>query len=250
MLHRLVILWIVGFWLVMTSLLVVRELYPEATRLNAVPVGYVGQIVFQHEQASDLRIFSPEKEIGFVHIQPKTFVSTGKRAIEFHGNVKLTLPGKSPQHITWFAVADLSREFALERLRMDLSTPDAGQHLEVVVDLLGKKASFGAKVGNQIANETAFTLDEAGFGKLMSQAGVDPAMARQLKASQGEVPRMEFGAQSSSTVISGQKLSTFLLSLKAGDQSVFEAQLSQLGQVLSARAPIVGWKLTPLNFPR
>jgi hypothetical protein len=251
MVHRLLILWITGFWLAMTSLLVVRELYPEATRLNAVPVGYVGQIIFQHEQASDLGIFSSGKDpIGFLHIQPKTFASTGKRAIEFHGNLNLTLLGKSPQHISWFAVADLSREFALERLHLDLSTPGAGQHLDVVVDLVAKTAAFGAKVGNQIVNETAFTLDEAGFGKLMAQVGVDPMMMRQLKASQGELPQMEFGAQSSSTVLSGQKLSTFLLTLKAGGQTVCEAQLSQLGQVLTAHAPVLGWKLVPSSLPR
>jgi hypothetical protein len=245
MLHRLLILWITGFWLAMTSLLVVRELYPEATRLNAVPVAYVGQIIFQHEQASDLQIFTSETEkAGDLHIQPKTFASTGKRAIDFRGSVNFTLLGKSPQRISWFAVADMSPEFTLERLHLDLSTPDAG-HLDVVVDLVGKKAVFGAKVGDQIVNETAFTLDEAGFGKLMSQAGVGPMMMRQLLASQGEMPQMEFGAQSSSTVLSGQKLSTFLLTWKAGGQTVFEAQLSQLGQVLSAHAPALGWKLKP-----
>jgi len=75
-------------------------------------------------------------------------------------------------------------------------------------------------------------------------------LMRQLKASLGEMPQIEFGAQSSSTVLSGQKLSTFLLTWKAGGQTVFEAQLSQLGQVLSAHAPALGWKLTPSSLPR
>jgi hypothetical protein len=250
MVHRLTIMLITGFWLAMTGLLVVREVYPESTRLNAVPVGYVGQVVFQHEQASDLRILASGKEIGFLHIQPKTFASTGKRAIDFHGSLNLTLSGKPAQHISWVGVSELSHEFVLERLHLDLATPEPGQHLDVVIDLAGKRAAFGAKVGKEIVNETAFSLDEAGFGKLMSQAGVDPMMMRQLKASQGEMPRMEFDAQSSSIVISGQKLSTFLLILKAGGQTVFEAQLSQLGQVLMAGAPMLGWKLTPFNLPR
>ena len=58
MLHRFLVILIVCFWLAMTSLLVVREWYPESTGLNAIPVNYVGQLVFQHQQSSDLQIFS------------------------------------------------------------------------------------------------------------------------------------------------------------------------------------------------
>jgi hypothetical protein len=75
-------------------------------------------------------------------------------------------------------------------------------------------------------------------------------MMQQLKASQSEMPKFEVSAQSSSLVINGQKLETFLLSIKAGGQSVVEAHLSQLGQVLSAQVPVLGWKLTPLNLTR
>lgn len=250
MLHRLTIICITGFWLAMTGLLVVREFYPEATRLNAVPVGYVGQVVFQHEQTSDLRIYSSGKEAGFLHIQPRTVPSSGKRKLELNGSLSFTLPGNSPLRLSWAGVLELGRDFLPQRLHVDLSTQEPGQHLDVVVDFAGKKAAFGAKIGNEVVNETAFTLDEAGFGMLMSRAGVDPMMMKQLKASQGEIPRMEFSAQSSSTIISGQKLSTFLLTLKAGGQNVIEAQVSQLGQVLSAQAPMLGWKFTPFNLPR
>lgn len=251
MLHRLTIICIVGFWLAMTGLLVVRELYPEATRLNAVPPGYVAQTVFQHEQASDLRIFTSGKEpAGFLHMQPRNVAATGRRNLELHGSVNLTLPGNRPQRIAWAAVFEMGRDFSPQRLHLDLSAQEPGQHLDVVIDFAGKKASFGAKVGDEVVNETAFTLDEAGFGSLMSRAGVDPTMLRQLKASQGEMPKFEFSAQSSSTVISGQKLSTFLLTMKAGGQTAIEAQVSQLGQVLSAQIPALGWKLTPENSTR
>ena len=250
MLHRLTILLITGFWLAMTGLLVVRELYPEATRLNAVPVGYVGQMVFQHEQTSDLRIDSSGKESGFLHIQPRNIAGSGKRNLELSGSLSFTLPGNSPQRLAWGAVLELGRDFSPQRLHLDLSTQEPGQHLDVTVDFAGKKAVFGAKVGSEVVNETAFTLDEAGFGMLMSRAGVNPMMMKQLKASQGGIPRMEFSAQSSSIVISGQKLSTFLLTLKAGGQNLIEAQISQLGQVLSARAPMLGVKFTSSNLPR
>ena len=256
MLHRVTILLIVGFWLAMTSLLVVRELYPESTRLNAVPLGYVGQIVFQHEQASDLRIYDSEKkssrkgEPGFLHLQPRILADSGRRVIEFNGSVDFTLPGGRQQHLSWAGSLELSRSLAAERLHLDLSTPEPGQHVDVVVDFAGKKAAYGAKVGDQIVNETAFTLDEAGFDALMCRAGVNPMLVQQLKASQREIPKFDLSAQSSSLVISGQKLETFLLSMKAGGQSVFDVQLSQLGQVLSAQVPALGWNLTPTNLAR
>ena len=250
MLSRLVIICINGFWLAMTGLLVVRELYPESLRLNEVPLAYVGQLVFQHEQASDLRISTSDKDPGFLHIQPRNVASTGQHALELHGSVSFTLPGGSRQRLVWIGAFEMSRDFSPARLHLDLSTSESGQHTDVVVDFAGKKAVFGVKMGEHIVNETAFTLDEAGFGKLTAGAGVDPMLIRQLKASQSEIPRFDFSAQSSSLVISGQKLETFLLSVKAGGQDIFSAHLSQLGQVLSAQAPALGWKLTPLNLAR
>ncbi len=250
MLHRLAIILISGFWLVMTSLLVVRELYPESTRLNQVPLSYIAQFAFQHQQSSDLRIFSSEKDPGFLHVQPHTLPGTGRRVLEFNGSVHLTLPTGKKQRVSWIGTHEMSPTFSPERLHLDLTTPEIGQHIDVIVDFAANSATFGTNVGGQVTNATAFTLDEAGFGTLMSRAGVDPTMMQQLKASQSEMPKFEVSAQSSSLVINGQKLETFLLSIKAGGQSVVEAHLSQLGQVLSAQVPVLGWKLTPLNLTR
>ncbi len=250
MLHRLTIILITGFWLVMTSLLVVRELYPESTRLNQVPLGYVAQVAFQHQQSSDLRVHTSEKDPGFLHIQPRTLPGTGRRVIEFNGSVNFTMPTGKKQHVSWIGTHEMSPAFSPERLHVDITTPEIGQHIDVVVDFTANKATFGTKVGEQVMNETAFTLDEAGFGTLMTRAGVDPVMLAQLKASQREIPKFEISAQSSSLVIGGQKLETFLLSIKAGGQSVVEAHLSQLGQVLSAQVPMLGWTLTPTNLAR
>jgi hypothetical protein len=253
MLHRLTIILITGFWVAMTSLLVVRELYPEATRLNAVPVTYVGQTIFQHEQASDLRIFTEgneKKEVGFFHIQPRNVPSTGKRVLEINGSANITLPGGLQHHLGWNAQFEMSHDFTPERLHVDLSTHEREQHMDLVMDFIGKRASFGAKFDGRILNETSFTLDEAGFTSLMTRAGVPEFLTKQLRASKSEMPKIEISAQSSSTVLSGQKLSTFLLALKAGEQGVFDAQVSQLGQVLSVRMPLLGWKFVPFSLTR
>ncbi len=250
MVHRITILLIIGFWLAMTGLLLVREFYPEATRLNAVPLGYVGQIVFQHEQASDLRIFSADKETGFLHIQPRNFTGTAKRSLDMNGSLVLALPGARGKRLSWAAQLELGGDFSAQRLHLDLAGQETGQHVDVVIDFARKRAVFGTRFGDQVANEASITLDAAGFSGLLQRAGIDPTMTRQLVASHSSMPRMEFGAQSSSMTIRGQKLSTFLLSLKSGGQTVFDAQISQLGQVLSANAPSLGMKFTLFNLTR
>ena len=250
MISRLAIICITGFWVVMTSLLVVRELYPEATRLNAIPPSYVGQILFQHEQASDLRIFSSEKEIGFIHIQPRTLEASGKRVLEFNGSATLSLPGGHQPRLSWVANLDISPDSTPERLHIDLSMPEPGQHADILVDFAGKNAVLALKTGERILHKAAFTLDEAGFASLMSRIGIPPLMLRQIKATQSEIPQFDFSAQSSSLTLRGQKLETFLLVLKAGEQSIFETQISQLGQILAAQAPAFGWRLTPFNLLR
>ncbi len=252
MLYRLLIICITGFWLAMTSLLVVREVYPESTRLNAVPVAYIGQIMFQHEQSSYLSIFSGSKEqpIGNLQVQPRSITHSDLRNIEVSGNVSLTVPGGRPQRVAWAAVFEMRHDFTPARLRLEVAPPEQGQHLDLRVDFADRKGVFSTKVGEHVLNETTFTLDAAGFGLLLSRAGLDATLLRQLTAAQSEMPGLEFGAQSSSTVISGQKLATFLVLLKAGGHSVFEAQVSQLGQVLTAQAPMLGWKFKSSDLTR
>ena len=70
-------------------------------------------------------------------------------------------------------------------------------------------------------------------------------MLQQIKSTGAGMPRLDFNAQTSSTTLTGEKLSTYLLTLKAGDQTVFEAHVSQLGQVLKAQLPLLGYKLAP-----
>jgi hypothetical protein len=245
MLHRLIVIGIVGFWLAMTGLLVVRELYPESTRLNAVPISYVGQLLFQHEQASDLTIRSGSKDddIGLLHIQPGTDAATGMRTVEFTGGISLGRPGDRTRRLSWIGLLELSRSLVVERIRVNFSPPEPSQNIEIALDLVNRKAAFSTKVGVETLSKTEISLDQKGFDSLVAMAGVDPTLVEQLKASRGEIPELSFGAQSSSTVLGGQKLATFLLTLKAGDQLLFDAHLSQLGQVLRAQAPLLGLTL-------
>ena len=248
MLHRFLVILIVSFWLVMTSLLVVRELYPESTSLNAIPVNYVGQLVFQHQQSSDLQIFSGGKEVGFLHVQARPISRTNKRELDLHGNLSIALPKGAQHRLSWVSSIQMTPQFAVERLHVDLSTQGPAHHLDIVVDCLAQTATFALKAGDRIIDLTTVTLDENGLAMLIAKAGLNPAMLQQIKSIGGGIPHPDFSSQTSSLVLSGEKLSTYLLTLKAGDQTFFEAHVSQLGQVLKAQSPLLGYRFSPFNI--
>lgn len=245
MLHRLLAISIVGFWLAMMSLLVVREMYPESTGLNAVALSYVGQVFFQHQQTSDLQIYSGAEEIGFVHVQPRASSQPDQRELDIHGSLNVPLPNGQHHRLSWLASFQLTSRFTMERFHVDLTTRENAQHLDIAVDCFAGTADIAIKNGKSIISKTTVTLDEKGFAGLMSEAGLDPALLQQVKSAGTEMPRLEFAAQVSSVILSGEKVATYLLTMKAGGQPVIEAHLSQLGQVLSARAPLMGYKLVP-----
>jgi hypothetical protein len=248
MIHRLLAMLIVGFWAAMTGLLVVRELYPEATSLNAVPVTHVGRLFFQHEQSSDLRIKSANGDVGYIHVQARPPVNPSIRELEFHGSFLLPLPGNADRRISWNSIIELNPRLEVQGFRADLASQDPMQRLEIHANLIKRTARIAVKSGRQTLKETAITLDEAGFESLLSQAKISPAMLQQVKAAGAEVPALEWKAQSSSLVLGGEELSTYLLSLKAGATPLVEAHVSQLGQVLRADAPLLGFKFVPQSL--
>jgi hypothetical protein len=243
MLHRLIATSIVAFWLAMTSMLVVRELYPESAGLNAVAVSYVGQLFFQHQQSSDLKVHASGEDIGFVHVQARPPGESDKRELEFNGNLSIPLPNGTHQRLGWFGRFRLTSRFNLERFDLTISADVPGQHVGISVDCFAKTAEFTVKAGNRVVDSATISLDERGFASLISQVGFDPKLLEQFQSADAPLPHFEFHSQLSSIILSGEKISTYLLTMKAGGQPVFEAHVSQLGQILKARVPLLGYKL-------
>src|SRR5262245_21985634 len=72
MFHRLAAVFIVLFWLAMTTLLMERHFFPESSRLSQVPVYHIAQVFFQNEQASDLMAYKGRETVGFARISPRS----------------------------------------------------------------------------------------------------------------------------------------------------------------------------------
>jgi hypothetical protein len=246
MIHRFAAMLIVIFWVCMTGLLVVRELYPEVTRLNHVPTSYVAQLIFQHQQPSDLQIYEGGKETGYIHLQPRR-ARTGSQVLEIHGNLGVELPGGGGrQRLSWVGAMEMSATFQIQRIRMNLAFQQGGGQLEILVEPPRNIARYSVKAGRATSESTELTLDEAGFSGLLAKAGMGPVSLPQMKAV-GAQMSPEFTAQTSSLQLNGETVSTYYFSMKIEEQTIIEAHLSQLGQVLRAQIPLLGYKFAPQN---
>lgn len=247
MLHRITVLLIIGFWLGMTGLLVVREVYPEATRLNSIPMGHVGRILFQHEQSSDLVIRDKEKEIGFFHFQPRYNRDTRDRRIEFHGNVALNFPGAGRQRISWVGNAWLDEAFSVSRLRLTLSTHEPVQQVELDIDNVKNLTNYIISSNGAEIEKGKFTMDQNGVSSLLERAGLPVSIFKSLISQQASMPTPEVSARQATLKMSGESISTYVVSATLAGQPLMEAHFTQLGQILKAQAHSFGYKLLPYN---
>ena len=247
MLHCITVMLIIGFWLGMTGLLVVREVYPEATGLNTVPIAHVGRIIFQHEQSSDLAIRDKQTEIGYFHLQPRHNRETRERKIDFHGNLALSLPGAGRQRISWVGNMQMDDAFSFSRLRLTLSTHQPVQQLELDVDSAKNLAHFTISLNAEEIEKGSFTLDQNGMTSLLERAGLPVGILKSLLSKQTSLPAPAVTARQSTLKMGGETISTYVISATLSGQPLVEAHITQLGQILQAKAPALGYKLLPHN---
>lgn len=248
MLHRFIVILIVLFWASMTSLLVVRELYPGITRLNQVRPGHVTQLIFQHQQASDLQIHDGQTEVGFVHLQPVKNAKTGAQAIEAHGNLSINLPGGGRQRFSWVGAIEFDAIYQLQGIRLNLAFQQAGGQIEIQIDPNKKLARYTVKGGGSTSETAEFSLDDKGFAKLFGRMGLSAVPLPALQGGKPQISPPEFLTQTSSLQLNGETISTYLFTMKVEGQMIIEAHLSQLGHVLRAQIPLLGYKFAPQHL--
>ena len=248
MLRRLFVTLIVLFWSVMTGMLVVRELYPESSRLNEVPVPFLGKLLFQHLQSSDLQIYNDAKEIGYMHFQPKILRDGAELRMEFNGSLNFELPGMGSHHFSWIGNAQLDPALRLQKVQFYVASAGPGGQLEVTLDPIAHTASYSVREGTHSTEPVTFTTDEKGVAALLAQMGISPALLAQVRTQTSTMPAPDFTVQQSSTKLNGESIASYLFSMKMDEQVLRDAHLSQLGQVLRARVPLLGYKLAPAGI--
>jgi hypothetical protein len=249
MLHRITAMLIIGFWLAMTGLLVVREIYPDSTKLNNIPIAHVGRLLFQHEQASELVIRDKQKDVGTFYVQPRVNRQTRDRWIEFHGNIGVTLPGAGKQRISWSGNATMDDAFNVVHLKISLYTYDPIQGIDFDIDTPTNLAKYTISNQGYELEKGSFTMDQTGLTSLLKRAGLPVAVFQSLlSSSQKTMASPEVGSRLSTIKMNGETLSAYVVSVSVSGQTLFEAHVTQLGQVLKANAPALGYKMYPHNY--
>ena len=243
MLNRFLAATIVLFWMTMTALLLRKELGPGDTSLRELPVAHVAKVMLMHEQASDLQIYNEKLSVGRLQIHPRIRKGDGQRSVELAGSLQLTLPGMSHQRVTWTGELDLDKDMAAERFKMTVTFREpAASSVDVLIEPAEHRLTVESRAGQHLVKHSEYALDEKGASDWLREQGIDPALLLSLH-NPGSSPLVVKALQSS-LAVRGEKIETYLISAEQGGQTLIEAHMSQLGQILRVRT-FAGYSAAP-----
>src|SRR2546430_16842715 len=119
MLYRLLAGLIIGFWLVMTTLLIRLEVSPDKSHVLEVPVSHVVRLIFDHGQQSLLSVKEHGEPVGVITFLPKT--TEDSHTLECTGSVTLHLPMVDRQRISWSANVNMDQKMNTRSFTLDLA---------------------------------------------------------------------------------------------------------------------------------
>ena len=244
MLSRFLSVSIVVFWLTMTTLLVRTELWPNHSRLRTVPLEHVAKLMWLHEQASDLIVWNDGLRVGHLTLHPKIRPGDGARVLEYSGNLQVRLPGSPRNRISWDGIAEFDAESNLHSLLLGLGMKEPSlMRAEIFVKPGENHATYRLFNAGRETESQEFTLDESGLKKVLTQVDLDPALYDTFRSG-GSVATPIITAQQSSITVHHERIDTYLIEVRQGGQTLLEAHISHLGQVLRMRT-LVGYSLAP-----
>ena len=137
--------------------------------------------------------------------------------------------------------------FSFSRLRLTLSTHQPVQQLELDVDSAKNLAHFTISLNAEEIEKGSFTLDQNGMTSLLERTGLPVGILKSLLSKQTSLPAPAVTARQSTLKMGGETISTYVISATLSGQPLVEAHITQLGQILQAKAPALGYKLLPHN---
>ncbi len=253
MLYRICAAFIVVFWLVMTGLLVRQQIGEGGKALREVPVAHVVKLLLMHEQPSDLNIFSEKRRLGHLRIHPRMSKEGNSRVIEFSGNLLTNLPGTERQRMVWEGEWGLEKTLATRHFSVSLTLRDpargdaAAYRTQITITPSAIPAEnvlrFTLHSGPRQLDARTFSLDEKGLQAALQEI-LDPALLQMVQGQSRTMSPPVIKALQSTMLIHGERLDTYLVSIEQSGQTLLEADVSQLGQVLRAKT-LIGYKLMP-----
>lgn len=241
-LHRLLAVIIVVFWLTMNALLVRNELNPSGSRVREVPLHHVLKLLYLHDERSDLRIFSDGRYLGSLHLHPR--IDGARRLLDFNGTVNVQFAPESRQRFSWDGQLELENTFAFHRVNLGLSLhDDALTRVEVEIPAGSGRARATFKQRGSIISTHEFSSDQAGARQLFGQVGGDPALLSAFAAPSATAD-WQVRARQSSFPIKNERVDTYLVTIEQSGQTLAEIHIDQLGSVLHAKT-LLGYTFAP-----
>lgn len=228
----------------MIGLLVRSEVWPDHSSLRIVPTEKVEKLMWFHHEPSDLVIWNEGQRVGHMRLHPKPGERDDLRLLEFSGNIRIRLPGSARDRISWDGVATFEPDMTLKSVLLGLGLREVStDREEIFFSLVEKKVSIRLlDVSGRDLNHAEYTLDEAGLKKILAEVDLDPAVYDTFRPRASALPRIT--AQESSLMIHHERTKTFLVEIRQGGQTLVEAHVSELGQLLRVKT-LIGYTLVP-----
>ncbi len=243
MLYRFLAATIIVFWLTMTVLLVRKENGMGNSALREVPLAHVAKLMLTHEQTSDLQIYNEKLPVGRIQIRPRIRPEDGQRRIDLSGSLQLMLPGTTRQRFTWNGELDLNRQLEPQRFRVAVSVREPADYtMNLLFEPADQRVTVETRTSRHLVKSSQYSLDEKGANDWLHDQGLDPSLLMSLHNPRSA--RLVLKAQQTSLEIRGEKVETYLISGEQGEQTLFEAHVSELGQILRVRT-FLGYSAAP-----
>ena len=245
MLYRFFALTIVGFWTTMMVLLVRNEVSPATSGLREVPLDHVLKTFFLHEQPSDLTLRAGHDLMGHVRFHPRVEKQTQLRFLDLTGSMQVQNFEKRRQRLTWDAQLELSPELKVKVARFGVNAyQPAPYRAELTVWPQANRAHFELRDRDRLQTSEDYTLDRSGASRALNQLGIDPMLIDTVSAQQKTAVPPVVKARQAYLRVRGEKVETFLVTFEQNGQTMLEAHVSKLGQILKVTTAL-GYTLAP-----
>ncbi len=236
MIYRAVAGGIVVFWLAMTALFLRTELYPErrAAWLE-IPPAQVLDLLFLHQENSELFIHSGGTPLGVLHVVPR-IPEDGLRHLDLRGDFLLRIPGMESQRAYFGFSFQMESDNRLRGLDIDLSLRRPAFQIAIHIDPVGRSYHSQTFEGDTLAAKHSGTFDSLLAEPALESFGIGPEQI-QARASQLLSNAPELTARTGELRMGGEKIAVFFLTIKNGESGEIRIAVNQIGRVLRVDTP-------------
>lgn len=233
---------VVGFWLVMSALLLRLQFQPDTSGVLAVPVEHVLRLLFTRGQASELNIMMGDMRYGTMIVRP---LSSGTgRELHIAGSTLLRMPLLPHDRLMWEGTLDMESAGAVAGAHGTLALRESGSRVQFSVDKASSRLRYRVGTREIPGEELSVPLTREGAADLLRRAGINPAA---LQAVDAGTLAMKITAKRGDLNFREEKIESYKISIAQDEVMLAEIYVSQLGQIMTVKTA-TGLRLVPDNF--